>query len=391
VHGDGAVITPTIGLMNFLLNNLMEEKEKLFDEAFKHLGGIIDYEQIQHPEVIQNLIIGCNEFIRWIKQDRPELPDVYINIINSDKLNAAATKYKNEYLIGISGSTIILISDLFFRMTANPNVLKDFGNIDNESVLEKTFNAQITTIKLLDLTSDVIAIPNDKSRQILAFFLTNTVFKFLIAHEYGHIVDGHCDFFNNKINDFTINEFPNGKPKLDPLISQALELDADLFAVTKVIIELEALLQNIEYVEDIYQPFYKNFETNLFLITYSMYTFHRMSGMTKYDEVDLKTISHPPASIRHGIALAQIGKMYEYKHRNETDLIGLKEKISYIMNLAMYEVETAFAAISEQPLSFDYLNFAGSDMAINHVSLILEQWNVIKPAVKEFAFENLHL
>jgi hypothetical protein len=362
--------------------------EEEFDLLFKSYGGSFNPKKTNHPEILENTINGCRNILNNHKQNNSKLPEAYFGFINNPVLNAIASKKDNNYFIGINIGTYFLLLDIFNRMLSSKEILTEFGNVSEESDNVKIFDPQITDARIFYMAKEPPApvAPKNPVRYYLAQLLTAYSIKYLLLHEYAHIIFGHLDFLNSQNNSFecselTYNNFKNG---IDPLTSQILELDADSYAIYTAIKEILVLQENSSLIKDELLPFYKDLSTAIKVWLFAVYTLFRLFGNSVPKVEDLKKLSHPPSGIRQHILFATSYSVFETKP--ETKFL---EIIPNLCVETMKEAESAFQKISIKKLNSEALAFAYKKESFDHVTFLMKHWNNVRPKLEQYAYGNL--
>lgn len=120
-----------------------------------------------------------------------------------------------------------------------------------------------------------INFPIDRERRIIAEYMAMFAIKFIILHEIGHHYNGHILYRDSLVQNITkLNTFTNNlaKSHKELLDLQTMEMDADAFAISRLIDETLILISNdtrlfsiLKCVDDIYVIFIIAIQT-LFLI-----------------------------------------------------------------------------------------------------------------------------
>ncbi|MEJ6981576.1 hypothetical protein WG906_14005 [Pedobacter sp. P351] len=362
-----------------------------FDSIFKESGGYFDPTVLIKPELLNNIINGSQLVIQNLQKGNAKLPDVFIAFIDNGVLNAAVTKNADKYFIGINIGTFFLLNDIFFRMLSNRHVLTDFGDCSKESEGNKIFNPQITDVDILFSAkepSEKIT-PKDIKRFYLAQLLSSLAMKFLFLHEYAHIIYGHLDFYIDSTKACTLvellySENNNDLKRIEPLISQTLEMDADCFAVNIAMQDILFITRNTSLIKEQISFFYNDLSTSLRIWLFAVYSLFRLFGASTPKETDLKRLSHPPPGIRQHIIFATMHTIFQSKP--ETNIL---QDIPTICVNTLQEVEEAFQQISYSSLNSDAIRFAYKQSSFEHVSFLLQHWNTVRPLLEKYAYANL--
>ncbi len=360
-----------------------------FDSVFKKYGGYCDPNRLVRPEILNYAVEGCKNLIGQLRMHNSKLPDAHVAFIKNSRLNAMVSKKANHYYIGINMGVQFLLNDIFFRMLSNKFVLKEFGDISEESEVKTIYNPQITDTNVLFISkepSEKIA-PKNKERFHLAQLLTSHAINFLGMHEYAHINFGHLDYIINSTNKLdwseTIHYNSEKEKSIDPVISQTLEMDADCFAVSIGLRTIISANKNIDKVKPELIPFYKDLFSALKLWLFSIYTLFRLFGHSIPKMADIKTLSHPPASIRQHMVFSTACTFFI---ENKAEFI---DKLKEVIPATISEVENAFKIISITKQDHSFFSFGHTTEASNHIIFLMRNWNKVRPLLEPYTFGNL--
>jgi len=366
----------------------MNESDQELNQAFLSQGGIYDLSQAEGGTYFKQLIQSFNNHLNRFKDPMLNLPDVHIGFINNSTLNAVAGRYKSKYFIGINVGTIMILDDLFNRMLSNPNILIDYGDALSETNMEKVFTVQMTDYENLFNINGEAALPKDKVRQNLARHFTAQALKFLVTHEYGHIVCGHLGYLDSLGLDQSLKEadgFIDNKINFTPIFSQTLELDADSIGIVYTIRSAQYLLSIA--LPDEFKLFYKNLNDTLSLWLFPIYSLWKLSDNNEPNSKEFHNLSHPSPSTRQYITIATISTMLISSPKDfKLDGEEIKRLVAALHQTTL-DVENAFSEISEQIFD-DSLLMLNSEV-IDHSILLQKNWNNVRPLLEPFAFVKL--
>ncbi len=359
-------------------DNLKETVDKIF--GYKY-GGYFDPANTKDPDILELCINACQAHIDYIRRDDPALPKVNIAFLNHGAIGAAAAKFQGEYYIGLTIGTFEVLLQTFLRLLSSPKVLTAFGNSKLEFQPPKLYNPIIYDLQTLGNAShpESLPIPKDANRVSLATHLLRDAFIFLISHEYGHIVFGHCDYVNSKGASHLSEKEANG---LDAFFSQTLEFNADCYAASVSFKSIQTLCRNRERLNSSLRPFYKDLSTAMTIWFFAIEALFRLFGHDVPTIEDLKKDSHPPASIRANIVS---GTIFSYVLQDAE----FTEKLKKIATDTIRDVEAAFQEISETQLDKGSLLFSMEPESHEHVKLISRNWNNVRPLLAPFAHTTL--
>lgn len=172
-------------------------------------------------------------------------------IIDSDEINGKSWCEKDKDHIQINRGVIELYYNYFSNVMENDKIkfLSNFNvtneeyelkNMSYEGVYFKDGKYHIYDSKVID----------DSKAQLLEIFVS----RFIILHELGHILNGHCKLLAEKFTLIGLKYIPlyyfEKDKSLDDETSlniRTLEMDADAFAATQSIYHLIYLYKNFEH------------------------------------------------------------------------------------------------------------------------------------------------
>lgn len=162
-------------------------------------------------------------------------------------------------------------------------------------------------------------ISDDPIRNNLAEFLSMYAVKFIVAHEFSHVYGGHTKYYKEVASkkDAEIKKIKSDKIKVLKyyLDIQAMELDADTFAATRIV--MEALSMFKEKKIDIHLDNNANFLKIPFLAMHGVYFILRDKW-----ENDGEDQEHPSTYIREEAAIgAGISALEQYEESVDHELI----------------------------------------------------------------------
>jgi hypothetical protein len=328
----------------------MNEEEDLFNTVFKKEGGIFNIHREgtleKNKKTLQELKDDVKNFISFLRIRYPSLPSINFNFIDNRSLNACADIVDDRYYVGVNFGVYLLITDMFSKMLATKSVFPHVGNINIETDEKKTINrfTYLDDVKYNQYKSFAPR-PKDELRLFYARALSDNAMRYLIYHEIGHIVRGHCGYYKfARDNESSWNEFEKNQ-FLEPLHFQTMEMDADFFAVNFIYEITNMNINGIFKDKLIPYPlsiFYKDLEAFFSYWVFSIYSFFRLCNFEKFDLEETKdsNCSHPPPSVRVGMIINNI--IFIMIENNLPATEEMTKKLSKIV----LEAEAAFAAVS---------------------------------------------
>jgi hypothetical protein len=195
-------------------------------------------------------------------------------------------KYNNSYVVSISESVSYTLFGLFNSLLANKIILPSIGDVSKES----------DTIKVFDYQK--LETPNDPIRKKYAYHLTTVAMHFLVEHELTHILDGHCDFVQQKFKINYISEAQQNTINQDNLDYQTLEMDADCIAASRCVNHICNVVIGDSTVHRDYSPFLENIYDSIFHFSFALSTMFHLFGEVDYKNMEVGKSTHPSTHLR---------------------------------------------------------------------------------------------
>jgi hypothetical protein len=366
----------------------MNEKDRTFHEIFYKRGGLFDPDDFGLDDMSKTTLVALKNnfqmYFHHLKLIYSDLPPIYFDFINCFSLNASARNYKGEFFIGINIGTYGIIAELFNKSLANGELLKNIGNANIESKIKSELSFKFNETDLTHESQLIPIIPIDPVRKAYADLYTGMAMEFLMLHELGHVIRGHCAYIENKYktswNEFQVID--SGGTTEDLLNRQTMEMDADRFAVNTAINILETHLKNpgLFSINPLLTDVYNNSETHFLHWIFAIYTFFRICGFEDFDSHKMESVYHPPATVRVLIIMTIISVMFREKNQSNTELVKAMKKIIEMI------------AIAEETYSFMTNDKnQGKTFALNgyysreYMSKIRKNWNIVRELLIPFA------
>lgn len=346
--------------------------EEIFHQSVFLRGG--RYE-VQEETLLDELKKECQEIIGSIRRHRDYFPAVHIDFINDIGFNACAFKNQGLYFIGINIGVVQILKKLFGYILSHPKLLTEIG--DSSKEIEKNIlnNVLITDHNYfrLFMNYDVeIDDPIDETRKAYSKKLLTYALEFLILHEYGHITNGHVDYFSNRKGTSFIFEFSQNQEK--NLLMQTLEMDADAFAANyvgrRLLFNDDPIYQFFELKEDLKQK------------CYASYFMFRLFGKKEYDLSKLEKCSHPVPGIRQNILFTTIFSLYIQELKGQ---LMQEEEVKGFMMEIIDECETALKQISDKTFTPVPMSILLTHEGNRHFINIMENWQNVRPLLEPYS------
>lgn len=206
---------------------------------FKNIGGTLDPNdptlvEKKGVEVLQRLQRSAERTISALCTNFLAEVKISFKIVFNNQVNGIVKKVDSTYYVGMYLGTYMLVKDMFNKMLASQNVLKQLGDISLENSEKQLLSTDDTEYRTTFKNGASCRV-NDKERAFYTELLTSYAVVFLISHECGHVVRGHLDAFPKRTFDLYDNELENK----ELLNSQSLEVHADSLATNSAFNQLK--------------------------------------------------------------------------------------------------------------------------------------------------------
>jgi hypothetical protein len=297
-----------------------------FDEGLRTLGLGSRYRE-GSPGAFRSLYATVELAARQMRDQlvsevgaSKRVPEILAGVNDSSAFNAfAAPLSGRRYIIAVNYGTLILIHDLVHRLFCLPEFFPWVGDPSKEDRTRQfhpTCDDAMSYMRTF-ITEPRLVIPRDPLRKQAAAFLIPLAVYFLVAHEFRHIVGGHLGWLNSHSGQMTISEVLG--LERDPgsdLLLQALEMDADQFAMYYTLMRALAIAKSPEEtlpasLRGIISTPLQSLDAALACALLMIGTFFPPPGPPE----EWRFYSHPPAGVRHVMnmwgadrALRQLGQ-----------------------------------------------------------------------------------
>lgn len=339
-----------------------------FNDCFVAQGGLFN----NKTDKVANILRFSNELIDYIRRIYPRLPEINFNLIDNLALNATAALYKKDFYIGVNFGTINILEDIFLKI-----------NFDKSD-----YSAEYPKINLLNTDkgleynpdSDSSFLPFSNADYDKSLEHTQLVYRFIMYHEICHIMRGHVSYYSD-MSGLYLQEVSNDNPSESINLLQTLEMDADSFAINRI---LNDFFSNAILIKNKETTIYQDLESCIYNLTYCIYIFFRIFGFYSLDISKIKDNSHPKPAIRMSWILYNISTILIAKNIPNIDYI-LSKTVVAAVNAEKDINEITF--FDNQILKMNEV-IISSDLA-KYTAQILENWKLIKPDLEKFTFSTL--
>ncbi len=362
-----------------------EENEK-FDAVFKDVGGRYYTDNKENDESfnigLKQVIDDAEGFIKYLRRSRyVNLPYINFNIINNPTLNACAVLVGDEYYIGLNVGSFLLVNDMFSKMFSNKEIFSNIGNVSLETTSAKKLSRFIYNDEIYFNTKVFESfLPQDPIRGSFSMMLSWLAINYLVHHEIGHIIRGHCGYYKSisykqHWSELELKQFDN------PFHFQTMEMDADSFAVNYAFLSTDNVAQAKADGKTIDYPWnliYTDIEIFFHYWTFAIYSFHRLCNIEHFNEEETNQLSHPPPSVRISLMMNNILSIMEKRNMPKI------ESMSNMLVKTIVEAELAFSKITYEENKPDIF-FSNHVLSTNYTEKLMRNWNNVLPLIKPFA------
>ena len=297
-----------------------------------------------------------------------DVGSIYIGYVENLDINAVAFEREGQDFVGLYAGAVVHIYRHFGALLCNCTFVPSIGSPDAEAHDPRSLNYA---------DGEQSMVPNDPQRRSYARLLSRLACDFLLNHEFGHLINGHLKLMKALSGTACFAELDAvGTGTFGSLSRQALEMDADCFAVQQGVLALLECVNNPSALPESSRCWYSSVDEALRTWTLAIYGLLRLFDGSPTDLDHLEAGPHPPPPIRAMMASATA--MEVLKSRGHSDH---ERRCSAAFSYAMVEVERATAEQRGAP-SIDprFILPATDVLAIAHVGRLEQHWtNVVRP------------
>ncbi|HBJ1654610.1 hypothetical protein [Clostridium botulinum] len=212
-----------------------------------------------------------------------------------DCVNAGSIELKELDMIRINEGTILKLYNLFYKLNTHANIIE--LAYEPKSCTEIRSRIIYTNHKESDKKIEAeMAFSDDVIRNNIAEYMAMFAIKWVIAHEIGHAFNGHTNYYQEIRK--KIQNTNNDKDKEELFLElQTMEMDADTFAINRVVDEVMNLYKNNDKI----LLFLKNQKDLLRLVILSIHgVFFLFRDNDNYEDAK---VEHPSTFVRECFTL----------------------------------------------------------------------------------------
>lgn len=300
-------------------------------------------------------------------------------IKDDERINGRSWCEKDKDHIEINRGVIELYYSYFTKVMEQDRIdfLRTFyvGEEDDklreislEGISRKKGNYEIYDSKFIE----------DEQAQLLEIFVS----RFIILHELGHILNGHCKLSANKLNVKGIKFIPLYYYENEKLLSESdaldirtMEMDADAFAATQSIVHLIFLYLNFDREVKINM----NPQDIFYWWSFAVRS-HFLTCEDKFmDNTYYKKMTHLPSNARWTLIYGSIMNVIDgYKFKMES------ETFKILVTKGAIDAETKFNRIKHSYYNWEK-EISNNVEYINYSNEVNENWKRLKAELQKYA------
>lgn len=295
----------------------MTDASTLFAEALSRVKlpppfdlGSPDDARLEPVRSVCRIVEQCVEGMRagYVRANgAAAIPDIIGGVVDDPFFQAEVFRSKGRYFIAVNYGSLVLIQDIVHRLFCLPTVFTWIGDPTKEDIgrsFHPPHDDALAYMRLM-ISDPKPAMPRDAARRHAARLLVPLAVTFLVAHEFRHIVGGHLDWPYDKAGSCRMTEMPDAAAVGSEMKRQALEADADAFAMCHVLRATLSIAdspreQDPPYARGLIETPQQALEVALLCGLIMVGTFF---GPSNVDSEGWPARTHPPPALRHGMNL----------------------------------------------------------------------------------------
>ena len=324
--------------------------ESRIEEEIRKSGGRLNLDEVgkNHSEYLSLQLSRFRQATNFIVNQVPSIKYIEVDLIDNYTFNAFAKGEKGKYFIGINRGLLATVSLIFSRLFGEKEFLPFIGDVNNEKDdlplignVSPNFEATVDNLPIFDP-------PQDPMRRETARLFSWLAFDLILAHELGHIIRGHADLYESKI-DFHLDEIEIIKSnRAFKLERKTLEMDADMWACNMLLTtELSRCLGKLGIPNENWKWSYER--PGVILLNFSLIvsTVFKIFGDRRLEYELFEDQLYPVARLRFVISELRIADNPEFKEINKNINFDLdKNGVPINVRLAFDIIENAFKKIT---------------------------------------------
>jgi len=217
-------------------------------------------------------------------------------------------------------------------------------------------------------------LPVDRKRKIIAEYLSMFAIKYIILHEIGHLYNGHIFLVLKNVSlSSQISMLNNKNFSIKALDLQTMEMDADAFAISRLIDESLVMIEKDKLLLSV-------LDNKLEIYFLLIYAIHCLFLLIK-EEQNGNNLSHLPRLVRDMINLDCAKTNIIFKANN----IITGKKFMEMAYSSYFEAEQNYNIVFNKITNMDEINECTNPQVLNNVKMVEANWVVLKEKLKPYA------
>lgn len=364
----------------------MVQPSEVFDARMERFGGRVERSiALAEESLFEYHHHRSDAWIRSIAQATSPARRFHFDYVMSPGFNAHAFSVEGWNFVALHLGVVPIIHDLFLRIMAHPDLFTSVGDPTQEREPEQDRRPDLRDAETMITSGSkdggplLPVAPRNLTRKLYARLLATTAIEFLVAHEVGHLVNGHVGLLNqlggNDLAEFGW-EAPVGLTNLD---QQTMEMDADCFAASQGIFRTLDRFRRPETLNEEWRKAFTTFEDAVRTWVSSVFLLFRLFGPGA-GLASRATARHPPPRVRQLYVVVTAGEFL--KSFAETEMADC---FTATNALVVKDCEIAFGRIGGEPPRYDGLPEATSPPALAYLDELLVNWKQLRPRLLPLA------
>jgi hypothetical protein len=373
-------------------------KSDEFDEALRDasLGrrykGHIPWGNTDLAITVPELVDGILEILRKEAGNGDTLvrniPDVLSGITDNKTFNAMAFEQGGQYVIAVNHGVLFLIQDMVNRLLCLPEVFPWIGNPsleDERRQFHPTSNDAIEYMRAF-IAEPKRVLPNDPVRRDAAKLLFVAAMEFIVSHELWHILGGHVRWNASRTTEWCLAEVSNYKRLSDGIAYQALEMDADAFAVWVSLVRTLALAAASHDQGNLSRVITNPTQAVQTTLICAILMVGAFLGRTPTPS-NWADLSHPPAGVRHGMNIAAADRTLQHLGEHQVRATTTGNRI-WVAGFSKFVLEHIWMRIGN-PERHKELLLSFGPAGTDHLLEVMRTWSTLQPELDKFSHLSL--
>jgi hypothetical protein len=357
----------------------MSGNEDVLDEAIKSMGlhrfqvpgpkpsGFVNLFQILEERCLKRLAGFSDEYVAP--------GGIGFGFAENREFNAFADR-RSKDVVCIYTSAVRVMWSLFNAMMG---IRETFPWIDDIDRLGENGAPPAKTELFFLPPPGSVTEAEESIRRKLALALFDVAMDFLLMHEIGHLWNGHVDLLHQKSASKPLQELHFGEEnhfEIDQ--AQALEFDADGFAIQKVFARAYHENQFAEFSEGLLKdhrvPLDGDHTATWYFTWFAVYSLFRAFDESR-SVLEIPLATHPPAELRQACLLTTVAAVCT---RQGWSTLSMPNWATVATDAGL-EAEKAFCRLRRIGLNTGAFTAAFEGVAFDQIDRYLESWNSLGP------------